>query len=161
MGKTLNITLLPGDGIGPEVVAQAVKVLEALEERYEHKFNYHTALIGASAIEKTGDPCPDETMEVCKSTDAILMGAIGEPRYVNDPNAPIRPEHGMLRLRKELGLYANIRPIKMYDRLAGLSVIREEVLKDVDFVIFRELTGGIYFGSKAKGDDYASDECIY
>ena len=161
MGKLQKIAVLPGDGIGPEVTEQAIKVLEAIAERFDHKFIFRHGLIGAAAIDKTGDPCPEETLELCKSYDAILMGAIGDPKYDKDPNATVRPEQGLLRLRKSLELFVNVRPIKLYENLAGLSVIKSEVLKDVDFIIYRELTGGIYFGKKEKGADYASDECLY
>ncbi len=159
---TLNkIAVLPGDGIGPEVVAQAVKVLEGLGEKYKHPFQFEYGLVGASAIDKTGNPLPDATLDLCKSSDAILLGAIGDPKYDKDPSAPVRPEQGLLRLRKELDLFVNIRPIRLYDKLAGLSVIKPEVLKGVDFLIYRELTGGIYFGKKVRGEDFASDECLY
>ncbi len=160
--KTLkNITVLPGDGIGPEVTDQAVKVLEAIAERFGHEFKFTCGLIGAAAIDKTGDPFPEDTLELCRSSDAILLGAIGDPKFDKDPNATVRPEQGLLRMRKSLGLYANVRPIKIYDKLAGLSVIKPEILENVDFVIYRELTGGIYFGKKQKEADFSSDECLY
>jgi len=159
--KLQHIAVLPGDGIGPEVTDQAVKVLEAISERYGHEFRFTCGLIGASAIDKTGDPFPEETLALCKESDAILLGAIGDPRFDKDPNAKVRPEQGLLRMRKALGLYANVRPIKIYDNLAGLSVIKPEILENVDFVIYRELTGGIYFGKKKKEADFSSDECLY
>ncbi|NNF36378.1 MAG: 3-isopropylmalate dehydrogenase [Saprospiraceae bacterium] len=161
MRKLTNIAVLPGDGIGPEVVDQAIKVLEAIGERYKHDFHFTHGYVGAAAIDKTGNPCPPETIELCKSSDAILMGAIGDPKYDKDPGAKVRPEQGLLKLRKSLELFVNIRPIRLFENLAGLSVIKPSVLKNVDFVIYRELTGGIYFGKKEKGDDYASDECYY
>ncbi len=161
MGRQINIALLPGDGVGPEVVQQAVKVLEAIAERYDHQIEFRNAWIGASAIEKTGDPCPESTLEICKSSDAVLMGAIGDTKFDQDPSAKVRPEEGLLKLRKELGLYVNVRPVKIYEKLAGLSVIRPDILKGVDFIIYRELTGGIYYGKKVKGPDFASDDCIY
>jgi 3-isopropylmalate dehydrogenase len=160
--KTLNnITVLPGDGIGPEVMTQALKVLKAICQKYSHNWKVSYALIGASAIDATGDPFPEETFKSCTDADAILLGAIGDPKYDNDPSAKVRPEQGLLRMRKALGLFANIRPIKVYDSLIHLSVMKPEVLKDVDFVIFRELTGGIYFGEKVKEETFSSDLCIY
>ena len=160
--KTLkNITVLPGDGIGPEVVKQAMKVLDAVAVKYNHTWNIQHGLIGACAIDKTGDPYPQETQDVCNAADAILLGAIGDPRYDNDPSAKVRPEQGLLRMRKSLGLYANIRPIKMYPSLARLSVLKEHLLEGVDFVIYRELTGGIYFGEKKRTGDDAYDICSY
>ena len=160
--KTLkNIAVLPGDGIGPEVVAQAIKVLDSIRSKYGHKWNYCYADIGAIAIDNYGDPFPDETLDSCKSSDAILLGAIGDPKYDNDPKAKIRPEQGLLRMRKELGLFSNIRPVRVNPNLAHLSPVKEERIKGVDFVIFRELTGGIYFGKKKKGKDFASDLCMY
>jgi 3-isopropylmalate dehydrogenase len=156
-----NITLLPGDGIGPEVVAQGVEVLEAIRSKYSHDWVVKEALIGACAIDATGDPFPAESLTACESADAILLGAIGHPRFDNDPSAPVRPEQGLLRMRKSLGLFANIRPIKVYPSLSHLSVFKPEVLENVDFVIYRELTGGIYFGDKVKGEGFSSDLCTY
>lgn len=156
-----NITILEGDGIGPEVIRQAVKVLDALASKYKHKWHYTYADIGAIAIDRHGDPFPVETYEACMDSDAIIMGAIGDPKYDNDPNAKVRPEQGLLRMRKALNLYSNIRPIRVHETLAHKSPIKEEVLRNVDFVVFRELTGGIYFGEKEQGEDYASDLCKY
>jgi len=156
-----NITILPGDGIGPEVVAQAIKVLRAIGKKYNHQWKIKEALIGASAIDATGDPFPDVSLLACQEADAILLGAIGDPKYDNDPSAKVRPEQGLLRMRKSLGLYANIRPVKIYEHLIHLSVFKPEVLKDVDFVIYRELTGGIYFGEKVKAETFSSDLCLY
>lgn len=158
-----KIGLLPGDGIGPEVVEQAVKVLRVLEERTHVQFSFTPAPIGAEAIRKTGNPLPDETLEVCRSSDAILFGAIGSPEFDNDPNAKVRPEQGLLRLRKELGLFANIRPVKTFRSIAHLSPLKEEIIRNVDFVVFRELTGGIYFGKKELSEDgkSATDLCEY
>jgi 3-isopropylmalate dehydrogenase len=161
MRQLKNITLLPGDGIGPEVVAQGVKVLDAIKEKYNHGWVITEALIGACAIDATGDPFPSKSLAACQSADAILLGAIGHPRFDNDPSAAIRPEQGLLRMRKSLGLFANIRPIKVYPSLSHLSVFKPEVLENVDFVIYRELTGGIYFGDKVKGDGFSSDLCTY
>ena len=156
-----NICVLPGDGIGPEVVTQAVKTIKALREKYHHSWQLNYGLIGACAIDATGNPFPDETFKLCNESDAILLGAIGDPKYDNDPSAPVRPEQGLLAMRKSLGLYANIRPIKIFKGLEHLSVLKETVIRNADFVIFRELTGGIYFGEKVKRDGYASDLCAY
>jgi 3-isopropylmalate dehydrogenase len=156
-----NITILPGDGIGPEVVAQGLVVLDAIAKKYNHDWKITEALIGACAIDQTGDPFPEASLQACQEADAILLGAIGDPKYDNDPSAKVRPEQGLLRMRKSLGLYANIRPVKVYDSLVHLSVFKPEILKDVDFVIFRELTGGIYFGEKIKEETFSSDLCVY
>lgn len=150
MSNLKNIALLPGDGIGPEVMAQAVKVLKAIEEKYKHHFRFTQALIGACAIDKTGEPLPSDTLDIALQADAVLLGAIGAPRYA-DPTLKVRPEQGLLGLRKALGLFANIRPVKAYPKLEGLSPIRN--VKGVDFTIFRELTGGIYFGESRRNDD--------
>ena len=158
-----NIAVIPGDGIGPDVIMQAKKTLNAVGEAFNHEFKYTEALMGACAIEKTGDPLPDETVEICKKSDAILFGAIGDPKYDNDPTAKIRPEQGLLKLRKDLGLFCNIRPVKVHDRLVKKSPLKEEVIKGTDIVFYRELTGGIYFGNKNLSEDgrVASDECKY
>jgi len=159
----LKIALLPGDGIGPEVIQQAVKVLNAIAKKYNHTFNYEKASIGAIAIEETGSPLPEETLKVCADCDAILVGAIGDPKYDNNPSAKIRPEQGLLTLRKKLGLFANIRPLVTYDSLIHKSNLKEHIIKGSNFVIYRELTGGIYFGEKKISDDgnSASDNCSY
>ena len=159
-----KIAVLPGDGIGPEVAAQAVKVLQAVEEVYGHTFDYTEALIGAAAIDATGDPFPSETEEICRRSDAILFGAIGDPKYDNDPSAKVRPEQGLLRMRKNLGLFGNIRPLTTYEALADISPLKNEVVKGVDFVVFRELTGGIYFGEprgRTENGETAFDSCVY
>lgn len=158
-----NIAIIEGDGIGPEVTRQAVKVLNSVAVNFEHEFHYKYCLMGADAIDKTGNPLPDETIEICLNSDAILFGAIGHPKYDNDPTAKVRPEQGLLKLRKSLQLFANIRPIINYPSLNHLSPIKAKVLEGVDFIIFRELTGGIYFGKKELNADgtIASDECIY
>jgi 3-isopropylmalate dehydrogenase len=158
-----HIVVIEGDGIGPEVTRQAIKVLNAVAQAGEHEFNYSYHLMGACAIDKTGNPLPDETIEAALNSDAILFGAIGHPKYDNDPSAKVRPEQGLLKLRKSLQLFANIRPVTTYASLQHLSPLKAKILEDVDFVIFRELTGGIYFGKKetnAEGTQ-ASDECSY
>jgi 3-isopropylmalate dehydrogenase len=158
-----KITVINGDGIGPEVTAQSVKVLDAVAKVYGHTFQYDYCLMGADAIDKTGDPLPKATIDSCLQSDAILFGAIGHPKYDNDPAAKVRPEQGLLQLRKELQLFANIRPVTTHASLQHLSPLKEKQLKGVDFVIFRELTGGIYFGKKEKSEDgnTASDTCSY
>ncbi|NAS30070.1 3-isopropylmalate dehydrogenase [Flavobacteriaceae bacterium R38] len=159
----LNIAVLAGDGIGPEVTAQAMKVLNAIAETYSHTFVYRHAPVGATAIDQTGNPLPDETLNLCKKSDAILFGAIGDPKYDNDPTAKVRPEQGLLRLRKSLGLFTNIRPVKAYPTLINKSPLKKEIIKGTDFTIYRELTGGIYFGDKTLSQDgtIASDLCKY
>ena len=158
-----NIVVLPGDGIGPEVIAQAEKTLHAIAYRFNHDFNLDHALIGAKAIDETGTPFPKVTLEKCRKSDAILLGAIGDPKYDNDPDAKVRPEQGLLALRKQLNLYANIRPIKVYDQLTHLSPLKDERIKNVNCIIYRELTGGIYFGEKGRyeGGQIAYDHCVY
>ncbi len=141
-----NITLLPGDGIGPEIVKEAVNVIKAVEKKFNHTFTFNEALIGAIAIEETGNPFPDTTYELCKKSDAILLGAIGDPKYDNNPRAKIRPEQGLLSMRKKLGLYANIRPVTTFPSLLHKSPLRAELIEDADFLMIRELTGGIYYG---------------
>jgi 3-isopropylmalate dehydrogenase len=158
-----KITVIEGDGIGPEVTKQSVYVLNAIAKLFNHEFEYTYCLMGAVAIEKTGDPLPDETIESCLESDAILFGAIGHPKYDNDPNAKVRPEQGLLKLRKLLQLFANIRPVTTYKSLHHLSPLKEKNINGVDFIIFRELTGGIYFGKKELNEagTLAIDECIY
>jgi 3-isopropylmalate dehydrogenase len=158
-----KIAILKGDGIGPEVTEQGVKVLTAIAEKFGHTFTYTEALIGAIAIDETGNPFPDETLKICQESDAILFGAIGHPKYDNDPKAKVRPEQGLLKMRKDLGLFANIRPITTYKTLANASPLRADLVDGVDFTVFRELTGGIYFGEKGRRDDgnTAFDNCTY
>ncbi len=158
-----SITVIPGDGIGPEVTQQSIKVLNAIAVQFNHQFNYTYCLMGGDAIDKTGNPLPDETIESCLNADAVLFGAIGHPKYDNDPTAKIRPEQGLLKLRKSLQLFANIRPIITYPYLHHLSPLKTKKLEDVDFIIYRELTGGIYFGKKELNAEQtqAIDECIY
>lgn len=158
-----RIALLNGDGIGPEVNAQSKKVLEAVAAAYQHRFYFTEALIGAAAIDATGTALPQETIGICLDSDAVLFGAVGHPKYDNDPTAKVRPEQGILGIRKALQLYANIRPITTYPTLQHLSPLNPRRLEGVDFVIFRELTGGIYFGAKSTSADgtEASDTCTY
>lgn len=158
-----NIAVIEGDGIGPEVTRQSIKVLDAIAEKFGHEFNYSYCLMGAISIDKTGTPLPQETIDICLDSDAILFGAIGHPKYDNDPTAKVRPEQGLLGLRKALQLFANIRPVSTYPSLHHLSPLKTKNIEGVDFVIYRELTGGIYFGKKetnAEGN-YAVDECCY
>lgn len=159
-----NIAVLPGDGIGPEIIAQAVAVLDAVARRFGHEFNYKYAKIGACAIDSCGDPYPEDTHKICMEADAILFGSIGDPKYDNDPTAKVRPEQGLLRMRKNLGLYANIRPVKPYDSLLDASPLKNEIVAGSDFVVVRELTGGIYFGEprgRNETGDTAFDNCVY
>jgi 3-isopropylmalate dehydrogenase len=158
-----KITILPGDGIGKEVTTEGKKVLEQIAELFGHEFTFEEALIGHDAIEAVGNPLPDETLVKLKNTDAILFGAVGHPKYDNDPTLKIRPEQGLLKMRKELGLYANLRPIKLFDELLHASSIKPEVLKGADILFFRELTGDVYFGEKGRKDEgnTAFDLMIY
>ena len=159
----LKIAVLSGDGIGPEVIKQAVAVLKAVAEFYNHTFEFEEGLVGAIAINKTGSPLPEATLNLCKSADAILFGAIGDPKYDNNPDAKVRPEQGLLDLRKELGLFANIRPIKVITPLIDKSPLKRNVIEGTDILIFRELTGGIYYGEKKLSEDgrVATDVCEY
>ena len=159
----IKIAVLDGDGIGPEVTAESIKILEAVGKKYNHQFIFTNALIGAAAIDATGNPLPQETIDICHANDAILFGAIGHPKYDNDPTAKVRPEQGLLGLRKALELFTNIRPINTYEALHNLSPLKTDNIKNVNFVIYRELTGGIYFGKKTLSADglTALDECAY
>ena len=156
-----NIAVLPGDGIGPEIIGQAVAVLDAVAKKFGHEFTYNYAQIGACAIDACGDPYPEATHKVCMDSDAILFGSIGDPKYDNDPTAKVRPEQGLLRMRKNLGLYANIRPVKPHDSLLDASPLKNERVAGSDFIVVRELTGGIYFGERGRKDDSAYDSCVY
>jgi len=160
----VKIALLAGDGIGPEIVAEATKVLDRVAEKFGHKIEYRPALVGAAAIDAVGDPYPDETHAVCLAADAVLFGAIGDPKYDNDPTAKVRPEQGLLRMRKSLGLFANLRPVALFDALADRSPLKAEVVRGTDFICVRELTGGIYFGRPQGRDEEgarAFDTCTY
>lgn len=141
-----KIAVLPGDGVGPEVISEAVKVLKKIAKKFKHHFFFESGLIGHAAIEQTGDPFPPQTEQLCRNSDAILFGAIGHPKYDQDPKTTIRPEQGLLRLRKTLELYANIRPIKVFSSLTKISPLKKEIVTNVDFIVIRELIGGIYFG---------------
>ncbi len=158
-----KIVILPGDGIGKEVTTEGKRVLETIASLFGHEFEYDEAVIGHDAIEATGNPLPDETLAKLRNCDAILFGAVGHPTYDNDPSLKVRPEQGLLKMRKELGLYANLRPIKLFDELLQASAIKPEILKGSDILFFRELTGDVYFGEKGRKDDgnTAYDVMIY
>jgi 3-isopropylmalate dehydrogenase len=159
-----KIAVLPGDGIGPEIVKQAIRVLEALGKKFRHNFLFTEAPVGAAAIDRTGDPFPEETFRLCMESDAVLFGAIGDPKYDNDPKARVRPEQGLLAMRKKLGLYANIRPVTTFPSLIHKSPLRRDLVEGADFVVIRELTGGIYFGEpRGRSEDQtrAFDTCVY
>ena len=159
----LNIALLAGDGIGPEVIDQAVKVCDVIATKFNHEINWKPALTGAAAIDAVGEPYPDETHEICKNSDAVLFGAIGHPKYDNDPSAKVRPEQGLLKMRKALGLFANVRPTFTFPSLLDKSPLKRERIEGTDLVFLRELTGGIYFGEKGRrdGGETAFDNCVY
>jgi len=155
-----RIVTLPGDGVGPEVTDAAVAVLQSVATHFSHDFDFEEYLIGGAAIDATGEPLPAETLAACQAADAVLLGAVGGPKW-SDPNAPVRPEQGLLALRAGLGVYANLRPLKPHAALAALSPLKDEKLRDVDVLFVRELTGGAYFGAKTKTVDAATDECKY
>lgn len=160
-----NIALLPGDGIGPEVVAEGVKVLDAVGERFGHEFTYTEDTVGGAAIDAFGVALRDETLEMCRAQDAVFFGSVGGPKW-DDPNASVRPEQAILGLRKELGLFANIRPVKMYDFLAENTTLKPDVVRGVDMIVLRELTGGVYFGKPQKqweenGERHVVDTLAY
>ncbi len=154
------ITVLPGDGVGPEVARAGTTVLHDVASKYGHAFKIEEKLIGGAAIDATGSPLPDDTIASCKESDAVLLGAVGGPKW-SDPNATVRPEQGLLRLRSELEVFANLRPVQIFPALSGASPIRSDRLKDVDMIVVRELTGGIYFGEKRRDETSASDLCTY
>lgn len=158
-----KIIILPGDGIGREVTSEGKRVLEEISRQFGRAFEFGEGIIGHEAIEKTGTALPDDTLEKLRAADAILFGAVGHPTYDNDPSLPVRPEQGLLKMRKELGLYANLRPIRLFDELLGASSIKPEVLRGADILFFRELTGDVYFGEKGKKNDgqTAYDMMIY
>ncbi len=156
--KTYTITLLPGDGVGPEVTAVVREVLLAIGDRFHKRFVFQTHAIGGAAIDKSGEPLPADTLEACRASDAVFLGSVGGPKW---DNAPKRPEQGLLQLRKALGVFANVRPTYIYDELVDSSPLKREIAQGVDFVVFRELTGGAYFGEKKRTDDFASDQCAY
>lgn len=158
---TLNIALLPGDGIGPEISRAGVEVLQAVAARFGHTFNFSSALIGAAAIDATGDPFPEDTLLTCQRADAVFFSAVGDLRFDNNPDATVRPEQGLLAMRKRLGLFANIRPVETFASLIHLSPLRRQLIDGADFICIRELTGGMYFGEKHEGENEAYDTCIY
>jgi 3-isopropylmalate dehydrogenase len=155
-----HIAVIAGDGIGPEVTAQAVRVLQAVAKRFGHQLSLSEAPFGGIAIDQHGDPLPERTLHTCLQSDAVLLGAIGGPKW-SSPNAPVRPEAGLLRLRKELGVYANLRPVIVHPQLRSVSTLKAETIEGVDLIFVRELTGGIYFGAKTRDATQASDLCVY
>ena len=157
----LNIAVLPGDGIGPEIMKQGVAVLDAIARKFGHEFNYQEAICGAHAINEVGDPFPEDTYQACMQADAVLFAAVGDLRFDNDPTAKVRPEQGLLAMRKKLGLFANVRPVATFDCLLHMSPLKEDILRGADFVVIRELTGGMYFGEKYQDNDKAYDTDIY
>ena len=157
----LKIAVLAGDGIGPEISQQGVAVMQAVCNKFGHEASFTPALCGAAAIDAVGDPFPEETFQICQDADAVLFSAVGDPKFDNDPTAKVRPEQGLLAMRKKLGLFANIRPVETFDCLIHKSPLREDLVKGADFVCIRELTGGMYFGEKKEGTDYAFDTNAY
>ena len=157
----LKIAVLPGDGIGPEISKQGVAVLEAVAKRFGHHFEYRYGLIGAAAIRACGNAYPPETAALCEASDAVFFSAVGDLEFDNNPQSPVRPEQGLLAIRKGLGLYANIRPIQIFKDLIHLSPLKRELLEQADFVCIRELTGGMYFGEKFRDENMAYDTNVY
>ena len=149
----LNLAILPGDGIGPEIIEQAMKAVKAVAKKFDHELTYEYGITGACAIDKVGDPYPAETHDLCMKSDAVLFGAIGDPKFDNNPKALVRPEQGLLAMRKKLGLFANIRPVETFESLLHKSPLRRELVEGANFVCIRELTGGIYFGEKGRKDN--------
>lgn len=156
-----NIAILSGDGIGPEVINQALKVLNIIQKKFNHIFNYKYCLIGATAIDQTGNVLPKETIDICLKSDAILLGAVGDPKYNNYLKHKNRPEYGLLQLRKLMQVYCNIRPIIAYNKILNNSPLKNHIIQNTNFIIYRELTGGIYFGDKEQTDNKAYDKCVY
>lgn len=160
----LNIAVLAGDGIGPEIVEQGMKAIKAVCLKFGHELSYEEALVGASAIDAVGTPYPEATHELCMQSDAVFFGAIGSPKYDNDPSAKVRPEQGLLAMRKKLGLFANIRPVTTFPSLVHKSPLRTELVEGADFMCIRELTGGMYFGrpqGRSEDGNTAYDTCVY
>ncbi len=157
----LNIAVLAGDGIGPEISVQGVAVTKAVCQKFGHEVTFHDALVGAAAIDAVGDPFPEATYETCRAADAVLFSSVGDPKYDNNPAATVRPEQGLLAMRKKLGLFANIRPVETFDCLIHKSPLKDELVRGADFICIRELTGGMYFGEKHEGDDMAFDTNKY
>lgn len=156
-----KIAVLPGDGIGPEIMEQGVAVMQAICKKFGHDFSYKYAICGADAIDKVGDPFPEETFQTCMDADAVLFASVGDPKFDNNPAAKVRPEQGLLAMRKKLGLFANIRPVETFDCLVHKSPLKTELVKGANFICIRELTGGMYFGEKKEGDDVAYDTNYY
>ena len=157
----LKLAVLPGDGIGPEIMEQGIAVTKAICEKFGHELSYEYAICGADAIDKVGDPFPEETFKTCMEADAVLFASVGDPKFDNDPNAKVRPEQGLLAMRKKLGLYANIRPVTTFDSLVHKSPLKEELVRGADFICIRELTGGMYFGEKYQDNNKAYDTNYY
>lgn len=159
--RHFDIAVLPGDGIGPEISRQGVDVMSAVCRKFGHTVNYTYGLVGAAAIDACGDPFPRETLDMCRKATAVLFSAVGDPKYDHNPEAKVRPEQGLLAMRKSLGLYANIRPVETFTCLLHKSPLRSEIIEGADFVCIRELTGGMYFGEKLEGEEKAYDTCMY
>lgn len=162
--SVMNIAVLPGDGIGPEIIDEAVKVMKAIGKHFGHKIDFRYGYVGAAAIDRMGNPYPEETHQLCMKSDAVLFGAVGHPRFDNDPSAKVRPEQGLLAMRKQLGLYANIRPVTTFPALIHKSPLRADLVEGADFMCIRELTGGLYFGrpqGRSEDGNVAYDTCVY
>ena len=157
----LKIAVLPGDGIGPEISEQGVGVIKAIAQKFGHEVSFKDALCGAAAIDAVGDPFPAETLKICQEADAVFFSAVGDPRFDNNPSATVRPEQGLLAMRKQLGLFANIRPVQTFRCLLHHSPLRSDLIEGADFICIRELTGGMYFGEKFESDERAYDTNLY
>lgn len=157
----LKLAVLPGDGIGPEIIEQGLAVMQVVCDKFGHQLSYQQALCGAAAIDAVGDPFPEETYQACMDADAVLFASVGDPKFDNDPTAKVRPEQGLLAMRKRLGLYANIRPVQTFDCLIHKSPLKEEIVRGADFICIRELTGGMYFGEKYQDNEKAYDTNYY